>query len=495
MLASLIAISTIAGYLFWSQGLNLYYGDAEAHLNIARRLNDSITPGYEQIGTVWLPLLHVLLIPFVRIDSMWQSGLAGVFPSAISFVLAGLFLFFAARRSFDSTAAGAVAAFAFALNPNLLYLQSAPMTESLFFACQCGMIAAIVRFSQTSSMMAVVLAGIAGCLGSLTRYDGWFLLPFAALAILITGKEKRWRAAFVFCLIAGSGAVYWLIHNRWFYSNWLEFYNGPYSAKAIQGDVDYGGKNDWTKAIHYYWSAARACVGLPLILTGIVGLLGVIWKRAWWPLILFAATPVFYIASLHSGGTPIHVPELWPGGHYNTRYGLAVLPLAAFAAAGLIAIIPVKRTWVAVAVTAVTLSTWIAYPRWQNWITFQESVINSKARRAWTHETALFLKHEYKRGDGVYTTFSDVTGIYREAGIPLRETMHEGNGLTWIAALSRPDLFFWQKWAIAREGDAVSVAMRKKKIECVRIIRVAGAPAIEIFRNEHPLRESARRAK
>ncbi len=495
MLAALIAASTLSAYFFWSKGLNLHYGDAEAHLNIARRITDSLTPGYEQIGTVWLPLLHVLLIPFTSIDSLWHNGLAGVIPSAISYVLAGMFLFFAARRSFDSVAAGAVAAFVFALNPNLLYLQSAPMTEPLFFACQCGMVAAIVRFAQTSSMTSVVLAGVAGCLGTLTRYDGWFLLPFAALAILITGRQNRWKGFLVFSVIAGSGPLYWLIHNRWLYSNWLEFYNGPYSAKAIQGKADYAGKGDWWQAFRYYAAAARACVALPLILTAAVGLVGVIWKRAWWPVVLFAATPVFYIASLHSGGTPIQIPDLWPGGYYNTRYGLAVLPLMAFAAAGVVALIPIRRFWVPLAVILIALSPWIAYPRWQNWITFQESVENSKSRRAWTRETALFLRNEYKKGDGIYTSFGDITGIYRQAGIPLKETMHEGNGITWIAALSRPDFFFFQKWAIAREGDPISVALKKKKIECVRIIKVAGAPAIEIFKHEHSFRKGARRAK
>ncbi len=64
----------------------LYYGDAEAHLNIARRIVDSRTPGCDQIGTVWLPLPHLLMLPFVRNDWLWRSGLAGAIPSAICFV-------------------------------------------------------------------------------------------------------------------------------------------------------------------------------------------------------------------------------------------------------------------------------------------------------------------------------------------------------------------------------------------------------------------------
>src|SRR5579871_2453911 len=66
-----------------SQGYTLYYGDAEAHLNIARRVLDSRTPGPEQLGTVWLPLPHVLMLPFVMKDEWWRNGLAGVIPSAI----------------------------------------------------------------------------------------------------------------------------------------------------------------------------------------------------------------------------------------------------------------------------------------------------------------------------------------------------------------------------------------------------------------------------
>src|ERR1700744_6654294 len=68
------------------QGYTLYYGDAEAHLNIARRILDSRTPGPEQLGTVWLPLPHLLMIPFVTRDSWWRSGLASPIPSAARLV-------------------------------------------------------------------------------------------------------------------------------------------------------------------------------------------------------------------------------------------------------------------------------------------------------------------------------------------------------------------------------------------------------------------------
>jgi hypothetical protein len=492
-LAALATLSALAAWAFHAGGFTLSYGDAEAHLNIARRIVDSWTPGYEQIGTVWLPLLHVLLIPFARITSWWQSGLAGIAVPAASFVLAGMFLFWTARQSFGEEAAGVTAALCFALNPNLLYLQSTPMTEPLFFACQLGLTAAVAWFANTQRTIAIFVAGLAALAGTLVRYDGWFLLPFAALAILAAARENRWLSAAVFSLLAALGPLYWLVHNRWIYSNWLEFYNGPYSAKAIQGAVSYAGQGDWLAAGRYFLAAAKECAGWGLLGLAVAGLAGVAVKRAWAPLLILAAGPLFYVASLHSGGTPIQVPGLWPDGCYNTRYGMAILPLAAFSAAGLVALLP-RRAMIA-AVVAIALAPWILYPRMSNWIVWKEAQVNSQARRSWTRDTAEFLRQEYRRGDGIYLSFGDQIGIVREAGIPLRETFHEGNGLTWIAALTRPDLFWWQKWAIAREGDQVSRAMKAKKARLVRIIRVSGAPSIEVYENAHPLRQGARRTQ
>src|SRR3954463_8892551 len=95
---ALFLVSSAALAIFYSNGWLLYYGDAEAHLNIARRIVDSRTPGYDQVGTSWLPLPHWLMLPFVRHDSLWLNGLAGAIPSAIGFVAAGTFLFAAVRR-------------------------------------------------------------------------------------------------------------------------------------------------------------------------------------------------------------------------------------------------------------------------------------------------------------------------------------------------------------------------------------------------------------
>ncbi len=488
----LTAISVTAVLWCASRGYTLYYGDAEAHLNIARRIVDSRTPGPEQLGTVWLPLPHVLMLPFVARDSWWRSGIAGAIPSAASFVIAGTFLFAAARRLYLSTTAGVAAALLFALNPNMLYLQSIPMTEALFAASLAGLLWATVWFRSTQSMWAVLAAAAASNAASLTRYEGWFLIPFVALYFLITARRKS--DALVFAALAALGPLAWIAHNQYYYSNALEFYSGEGSAKAIyagelaQGGDRYPGDHNWRLAIEYYFAAVTLTQGWILVLFSALGAIAALAKKIWWPLLLLALPPAFYVWSMHSSGTPLFVPTLWPFSWYNTRYALAALPLAAFAAAGLIVLLPEKLR-IAGAAVMVVAGAVAATP-----VCWKESTVNSVARRAWTEQTAAYLANHYQPGDGIIYSFGDLTGVLREAGIPLRESLHQGNRPSWDAAVLRPDLFFHEEWALAIDGDKIAEAVvrtgaRGPHYELMKRIKVEGAPAVEIYRRQNYRRQ------
>src|SRR5208337_5285066 len=131
----------------------LLYGDAVAHINIARRVFDSQTPGLLQLGTVWLPLPHLLMIPFLWSNSMWQSGAGASIPSMIAYVFGVMGMFRLTRGMLEAgsctnpaAAVGAwAAAFAYGANPNLIYMQATAMTESLYLAL---FIWAVVYFAE-----------------------------------------------------------------------------------------------------------------------------------------------------------------------------------------------------------------------------------------------------------------------------------------------------------------------------------------------------------
>jgi hypothetical protein len=476
-------------WFFYQGGYLAYYGDAEAHLNIARRILDSRTPGYDQIGSVWLPLPHVLIMLFARNDALWHSALAGSIVSGISFVLAGAFLYAAVRRVCDGRMAAATAALLFATNPNLLYLQSTTMNEPLFMAELMAVLYFTARFRDTQSWTAVCGAGMAALCGTLTRYDGWFLIPFVTLYVLISAKRQRMAKAALFAVIAGLGPLYWLGHNWWCCSNALDFYNGPYSAKGIQGSAYYPGKGNWAKAFLYFRTAVRWCAGVPLLWMGGAGLAAcVAVRKAGWPAMLLALPGAFYVWSMHSsGGTPIFLPDLWPNSYYNSRYGLALFPALVFGAAVLVSLAPARAQRLAAAVVVLAAATtWLIHPRPDAWITWKESQVNSDARRAWTREAAKYLAPRYQRGSGIFTTFGDITGIFRAAGIPLRDTLTWDNWPLWPAAVARPDLFLWEEWAVVMGGDPVQTALlragvRGPRYELVKIVIVPHAPVVEIY--------------
>lgn len=494
VLPLLAAVSAAAVLWCAREGWTLFYGDAEAHLNIARRVLDSRTPAYFQIGTVWLPLPHALMIPLARDDGWWRSGLAGAIPVAVCYVLAGAFLYSAARRAFDSRAAAAASLAAFALNPNLLYLQAAPMTEPVFFACLAALLYFTVRFRDTQSGGAVLGAGIAALAGTLTRYEGWFLIPFVTAYFLLAAKRRRLTWALVFGAVASLGPLYWLAHNWWYWGDCLEFYRGPYSAKAIYqralvgGMAKYPGDHDWGKAWLYFHDAVMLCAGRPLAWLAMAGAIAALWKRRFWALVLPALPAAFILWSMHSGSTPIFVPHLWPNTYYNTRYGLEALPLLALCAGALASVLPVRaRGWAALGIAAASVSPWAFAPRPDAWVCWKESQVNSEARRKWTREAAVFLRENYRPGQGIFFSFGDLAGVLREAGIPLHEGFHNGNVPHWEAAAGRPDLFLWEDWALTIAGDKVSDAIVRAqrhgpRYKCVKTIVVKGAPVIHIYR-------------
>jgi hypothetical protein len=364
----------------------------------------------------------------------------------------------------------------------------------VFLACLTALLYFTVRFRETQGWGAMAGAAVAAAAGSLTRYEGWFLIPFAALFFLIAARRRRLAFALVFGLAASLGVVYWLAHNQYYYGNPLEFYNGASSAKAIyQRALDanmghYRGDHDWRLAAKYMAEAIRLCVGWPLVILGMAGAVIALLRRAFWPLLLLALIPAFYVWSMHSGGTPIFVPHLWPNAYYNTRYGTVALALLAFAAAALVSIAPARlKKPAATAILLAAIAPWLAYPRMESWICWKESQVNSEARRAWNQHATEYLRANYRRGDGILGTIGDAASIYREAGIPLRETLNECNGELWKRLTNSANPSPGEKWAVAIAGDKVAQTIARAgksgpRYDLVETIAERGAPVIEIYR-------------
>ena len=91
LLAAIAAVAgTIVAIHYHRLGLTLSHYDARGHLVVARRIIDSLTPGWQQIGAVWLPLPHLLNAIPVQSDFMFRTGASAVAISIASFAIAAV---------------------------------------------------------------------------------------------------------------------------------------------------------------------------------------------------------------------------------------------------------------------------------------------------------------------------------------------------------------------------------------------------------------------
>lgn len=525
-----VLVSLFSFLYYFQQGTLLFYGDAVAHINIARRVFDSQTPGLLQLGTVWLPLPHLLMIPFIWSRSMWQSGAGASIPSMIAYVFGAVGIFRLVRGALAAdprtkiTATGGawVAALAYGANPNLIYIQATAMTESIYLALFIWAVvyfAEFVRALQSDQTIAIqrndaaipLMRG-AWCLAGaeFTRYDGWFLAGVIGVSVVVLGL-RRWQSGTLryrnlgrvlakFLLGISAVPILWLAYNGAVYGNPLEFANGHYSAKAIEqrvGAPNPALHNAGVAAIYFLKSSqlnmADGSWGRFWLLTALLALALALWKfRSLWPPTLLLWVPLaFYAYSIAYGSVPLHVHTWWPFATFNQRYGLQLLPMFAVSAgvlAGATSLLTGRHAAKLTALIATLillsyLSVWRLGPQClqeaqRNWDIRHN--LNSAVQRAveGLPQESTFLM-----------ALGEHVGVMEQAGISLRRVVNNENhrpwkrptdpeGL-WERALADPPRYV--DFVIAFDGDAVDQSVNRANLAVLMEIHSTGQPRARIY--------------
>jgi hypothetical protein len=118
LVIALVGVS--AAWYYALQGLTLSHYDAKGHLVVARRIADSLTPGWRQIGAVWLPLPHLLNLAPIQFDPFYRTGASGVAISIASATFAGYAIFSLVAHRRGSLVAAAASAAVLNLKPQTL---------------------------------------------------------------------------------------------------------------------------------------------------------------------------------------------------------------------------------------------------------------------------------------------------------------------------------------------------------------------------------------
>lgn len=511
VLASVVAFS----YCF-PRGMVLLYGDAVAHLGIARRLTDSLHPGLIQLGSVWLPLPHLLMAPFAANLHWWQSGIAGSIPSMV-FYLVSVIGFYRLARIWLTPAMACVAVAFYGLNPGLLYMQTTAMTEPLYLAeVIWGMLLLVVigraldRKDSCTASRSIVAAAFVLDAAVLTRYDGWVFACigwFIVAAFMLRFRAWKSRAGGAFAFFTAAlitAPLSWFVWNARQFGDWLYFARGPYSAKAIAarttppGAGHYPGWHNAGLALLYYLKVAElGMVNMPVTdLLLAISILGTLCALCFWrgkfvlPLLLLWMPVPFYAFSVAYGSVPIFFPNWSPHAYYNTRYGMEMLPtFALFTAFFFAAILRWVRTRqpafvpvvIAIGLCLVLLD--CAAQIYTGPLVLAEARANSLTRIPYEKAYARVLEALPPYGKILAYTSAHV-GAFEMAGIPLRRTINDGDYYQWHAALQHPALA--APFIIATNGDPIYKAIQKHPggMFSLDVVCSTGQPCAHFYRSK-----------
>ena len=509
------AISIAALFLYYFKQELLLYGDAVAHVNIARRVIDNRHPleSYGQLGTVWLPLQHVAMLPFVWIGALWRSGIAGSIPSMVSYIVGTLGIFRLVRGRASALAAYFAAAI-YALNPNLLYMQTTAMNEPIFLAFFIWTLVYLDEFlraatpeasdpqtmpAQMKPARALEVCGMTVAGGAYTRYDGWFVAAIVVVVLLFIFarwwrrvSNSAYRGAMVKSLIEvlvlnALVPVYWFVYTYCVSGYGLDFLNGPYSAKAIalrsttRGAAPYPGQHDLVTAALYFLKSAKLNMGADiwgqvLLVVALAGTVAALWKFRRYGVFLLLWLPLpFYALSIAYGSVPIYLPVWYPFSYYNVRYGLELLPV--------FAVFPVVLTVVAVErvgkrageaawwviLMAVVAASYVSVYR-ETPITLREAKANAASRIVMERALASAFG-EFPASATLLMYGAEHPGALQQAGIPWRQVISEGEHPDWEWALldpARP-----AEYVVACQGDPVWAAVGEHRTELTEVLSIS----------------------
>ena len=101
----------------------------------------------------------------------------------VSFILTGLIIYLYLKELNVGTLGRIVAVALFAINLNVLYLQSTAMTELLILFTMTAGSYELLKWHKTDNILHLIKAAFWIMLSTLTRYDGWFLLAYATFLV------------------------------------------------------------------------------------------------------------------------------------------------------------------------------------------------------------------------------------------------------------------------------------------------------------------------
>lgn len=498
------ALSGLTAAIYYHQlGLALAHYDARAHLVVARRVFDSLTPGWQQVGAVWLPLPHLLNALPVQSDWLYRTGYSGIGMSVLSMAVAAWAIARLIHLATGSWIGGALAAALLMLNPNVLYLQSTPMTEPVLFGTTFLAVSLIGEWcasipnsaTPNSQRRNSQAAGWAAIAAVLTRYEA-FPIVAAAIALSFVVLLRRGFAPGA-ALRAVRGLALWPI---WALAAFLVNSKVTVGAFFVSGGF-YVAENPalgrpwiaWTQVWDGLvrlagpavpWLALVSAVG---IVAAFLGLRGRDRPRSEAARLSEgrsrqATSLIVVLALAASAALPLYA--YYQGHPERIRYAVPLVAAAAALIGSGVALLP-RRLQPAAGLLIVALAVWQVRPldlQAPVVVEAQREAPNLAGRRAVTQYLT-----EHWDGQPILMSMGSLAHYMHDlsaAGFGIRDFLHEGNGEIWKYAVAHPAPV--AEWIAIEEraegGDALNWQARNDAAFLRGYERVAEGGGVALYR-------------
>ncbi|MBI2029371.1 hypothetical protein HYT02_03075 [Candidatus Gottesmanbacteria bacterium] len=460
LIGALTAISIVYFVTYLNNGLGLAYNDARSHLDIGRRVVEGLKPGLAQLGSVWLPLPHLLMVPTIWNDYFWHSGLSGALQSMISFVATAIIIHFFLKEMGVSIFGRLVGVMVFVANLNILYLQSIAMTELLLIATMTAGVYELYLWHKNGQILNIIKSSFWIMMASLIRYEGWFLMLYAGVLIIIeVFKRKGFKSAegtaVFYATLAAFGVFLWFLWNLLIFKDPLYFILGPFSAKAQQDQLEAAGvlitKSNLLLSIKIYlYALFYNSYTIPAILALFGAILYWTDKKIK-PGLKIAITALFAplmfnILALYLGHSVLFIQGISGTSWFNVRYGIMMMPSISIFIGYLVSRIKDFR-WVIVGI--LLFITYFAFSNYDA-VTIDDARVGSSQKNV--SEVSGYLAQNSANEKGfILVSAASHDAIIFSSGLPMKRFIHEGTGAYWESATTSPDS--WARWIIMRTND------------------------------------------
>jgi hypothetical protein len=477
--AAAVMVALGAWIVYQREGLVLSHYDAKAHLVVARRVIDSLTPGWRQLGAVWLPLPHLLQILPTQIDVLYRTGAFGSFISIACFGVAAWATARLVLVATRSRLAAATATLLLVLNPNLVYVHATPMTEPLLIAATLVSVLWLYEWladqpeRESPAKIGWILFAAAW-----TRYEAW---PIVASAIAATGivlwsrgmtphgiASQLWRLA----RWPITAVVLFLVNSRLTVGAWLV------SSGFFVPDPTYDGKA--AKTLLSIWWGTHRLGGYVIEITALATAAFVI-ARA----LLRRADSALLVTVALLAAAALPSFAFYEGHPFRIRY---MLPLA-FACIPLCGLAvgrqsrPARRALLAAVLIASAL---FESPPWNAdaplLVESQLDASNSAGRQ----QVTACLSQRY-HGEKVLASMGSLAHYMQELshdGFMLTDFIHEGNGVLWDMALETGPAPL-AGWMLVEEqaegGDVLAERVRRDPAFTTKMMRICEGGGVALY--------------